>query len=284
MSASRIPPAAALAVANRVADACGELLMESFGTIVARSKEGGPSHDLVTDADLASERRAGEVIREAYPDHAILGEENAASPPPSDPAAEPSLWIIDPIDGTTNYAHGLPHFAVSIAYYEHGQPIAGVVWNPARGDRYEASRGGGAFLTTTHSERSPIRVADAAAMSEALIGCGFYYDRGPMMQATLGAIEDCFGERIRGIRRMGTASLDLCQVAAGQYGAFFEYQLQPWDYAAGRLVVTEAGGCVSTCRGDDVPLTKSSFVASNGRLHESLLAITRRHADGPIDR
>ena len=273
----RTAPDVALPVAREVAAACSDVLMASFGTIAARSKEGGVSHDLVTDADVASERAAAAILRERFPNHAILGEENAASPPPSDPAAEPSLWIIDPLDGTTNYAHGLPHFAVSIAYYERGRPVAAIVANPARGERYEATVGGGATRHDGKGSR-PLRVAEANSLDAVLVGCGFYYDRGPMMQATLAAIEETFGHGIHGIRRMGTASLDLCQVASGQFGVFFEYKLQPWDYAAGRLIVTEAGGRVSTCEGGDIPVEATSFLATNGRLHDAMLAIVRRHA------
>ena len=278
-----------LALAHDVATACGEILMQSFGSIVARSKAGGVSHDLVTDADLASERRAVELIRAAQPDAAILGEENATGAPPKHPERERSLWIIDPLDGTTNYAHGLPHFAVSVAYYERGEPVAGVVWNPARGDRYAAARGQGATFSgqgATFSGQGatpggePLRVGGQSALDEVIVGCGFYYDRGPMMQATLAAIEELFGRGIHGIRRMGTASLDLCQVAGGGYGAFFEYQLQPWDYAAGRLILEEAGGRVTTTGGDPLPVRTTSLLATNGLLHDPMLAITKRHEIG----
>ena len=277
-------PSDALVTARLVAAACGDILAASFGQISFRSKA-GMSHDLVTDADIASERAAVALIAERHPGHVVLGEENATAPPPADPAAEPHLWIIDPLDGTTNYAHGLPHFAVSIAYYEHGRPVAGVVLNPIRGQRYEASVGGGAFLVVEKEksggeERTPLSVASVDSLDAVLVGCGFYYDRGPMMQATLAVIEEVLGHGIHGIRRMGTASLDLCQVASGQYGAFFEYSLQPWDYAAGRLIVEEAGGRVSTARGEpDIPLAKTGMLATNGAVHDVLADILVRHAE-----
>ncbi|MCA9065147.1 MAG: inositol monophosphatase, partial [Planctomycetaceae bacterium] len=202
------------------------------------------SIDLVTDADVASERSIVKLIREAFPDHSILGEEEAAA----DVSAE-HLWIIDPLDGTTNFAHLIPHFAVSIAYWHNGQAQHGVIWNPIRDDLYIAQRGGGA----THNGK-PIKTGIQTDLSEVLVGIGFYYDRGAMMEATLAAVADLFRQQIHGVRRFGTASLDLAHVASGLYGAYFEYQLSPWDFAAGRLFVEEAGGRVTTARGDELPL------------------------------
>ena len=120
---------------------------------------------------------------------------------------------------------------------------------------------------------SPVAVAGHRGFDETLIGCGFYYDRGAMMQSTLDAIRDFFSRQIHGIRRFGTASLDLAQVGCGQFGVFFEYELSPWDFAAGRLFVEEAGGRVTTCRGEELPLQKTSVLASNGLLHEAALQI-----------
>jgi myo-inositol-1(or 4)-monophosphatase len=221
--------------------------------------------DLVTDADVAAERRIAEIIRTAFPDHAILGEEENSG----DLSAE-HLWVIDPLDGTTNFAHHIPHFAVSIAYLYHGVAQCGVVWNPIREDLYIARRGHG----STHNGKA-IHVGSQTQMSESLIGIGFYYDRGAMMEATLAAIGACFRRQIHGVRRFGTASLDLAHVATGLYGAYFEYQLSPWDYAAGQLLVEEAGGRVTTCTGAAMPLKKTSILASNGPLHDEMLATVR---------
>ena len=137
------------------------------------------------------------------------------------------LWIIDPLDGTNNFAHRIPHFAVSVAYYHRGQPVVGAVLNPARDEIFTAVRGGGAFCNG-----EPVSVCDATSLDQALIGCGFYYDRGAMMRSTLAAVEDFFGHDIHGIRRFASA-LDLCQVGCGHFGGFFEYELSPWDFAAG---------------------------------------------------
>jgi myo-inositol-1(or 4)-monophosphatase len=158
----------------------------------------------VTDADLASEKLIVETILRERPDHAVLGEEAHAA----DVAAE-HLWIVDPLDGTTNYAHQLPHFAVSVAYYHRGVPQCGVVWNPARDDWYEATRGEGAWHNGQRAQ-----VSDATRLDQVLMGVGFYYDRGAMMEATLAAIADLFRQQIHGIRRFGTAALDLCPVGS----------------------------------------------------------------------
>lgn len=251
--------------ATRAARAGGEVLMKYFCKGVTIRHKG--SVDLVSDADVESERAIVDVIREAHPDHSILGEEER-----QDGTSAEHLWVIDPLDGTTNFAHDIPHFAVSIAYYHHGVAQQAVVFNPARDDWYEASRGSGA---TCNGES--LRVSPADSMNDVLIGVGFYYDRGAMMEATLSAIRDCFSQQIRGIRRMGTASLDLSQVAAGHYGGYFEYELSAWDFAAGRLIVEEAGGHVTNCRGDELPLAKTSVLACNDRLRDTLREITSRH-------
>ena len=257
-----------LEIARSAAEAAGEVLMDFWNKgFTSREKTNA---GFVTDADLAAETTIVNAIRAQRPDHEILGEEEHDA----DLSAE-HLWIVDPLDGTTNFAHGLPHFAVSIAYYHRGQPHCGVIINPARNDRFETTAGGGAFH---NGER--VQVSEAESLDQVLVGVGFYYDRGAMMQATLAAIADLFGQHIHGIRRFGTASLDMCHVACGLYGGFFEYQLSPWDYAAGRLFVEEAGGTVTTCTGDPLPLEKTHLLATNTRLHPAILEIVARHCPG----
>ena len=250
--------------AHAAAEDGGRVLMQYFRQGVS-IRHKGPV-DLVSDADINAERAIADVISTAYPDHSILGEEELSP----DLSAE-HLWIVDPLDGTTNFAHDIPHFAVSVAYYHNGQAEYGV-WNPVRDDRYHSERGCGAY----HNDRR-LSVAATDSFNDVLISVGFYYDRGAMMEATLDAVRECFGKQIRGIRRMGTASLDLAQVAAGNFGAYFEYQLSPWDFAAGRLLVEEAGGRVTTCSGDSLPLDKTSVLATNGRLHTAMQAVTSKH-------
>jgi len=255
----------ALEIAREAAATGGKIVADYYHNgVEIRSKE---SYNLVSDADIEAEHAIVEIIRSTFPDHAIMGEESYEA----DASAE-QLWVIDPIDGTNNFAHAIPHFAISVGYYENGQPKCGVVYNPIRNDWFTATRGGGAC----HNDQ-PIQVAEATRLEEVLVGVGFYYDRGLMMEATLAALKDLFQHHIHGIRRFGTASLDLCQVASGQFGAYFEYELSPWDYAAGRLIVEEAGGRVTTCGGEAVPLAKTSMLATNGRIHDLVLGIVQQH-------
>lgn len=263
----------ALHVAIEAASAGGNVLMKYFRDgVVMRDKteNGGLSYDLVSDADVESEQAVANCLRAAFPDHDLMGEENLGKS--VDPTQCDHLWVIDPLDGTNNYAHRLPHFAVSIAYYHFGQPIVGVIFNPVSEDWYTAS----ATIGACHNGK-PVAVCKSRALTECLVGCGFYYDRGEMMRCTLRAIEDFFSHHIHGIRRFGTASLDLCMVGCGQFGGFFEYQLSPWDFAAGRLFVELAGGKVTTSDGRPLGLEKTGLLASNGVLHEQMLEITRRH-------
>lgn len=225
------------------------------------------SYNLVSDADIESEKAIASTIQQAFPHHEILGEEELSG---NVDAAD--LWIVDPLDGTNNFAHRIPHFAVSIAYYRNGVAECGVVVNPVREDWYWAARGCGAF----HNGRQ-LQVDPTDELAKSMIGCGFYYDRGAMMEATLAAIHDFFKQDIHGIRRFGTAALDFCQVADGLFGAYFEYQLHPWDFAAGRLILEEAGGKVTDARGEPLQLRKSSVLVTNGHLHECCLEIVKEH-------
>ena len=258
-------------VAKQAAQAGGEVVAEHFraGAAVTRTKS-GVSYNLVSQADLESEQAILAVLRREFPDHGVLSEETER-----DDRSHERLWIVDPIDGTNNFVHGIPHFAISIAHYEQGEPVCGVVYNPATGDVFDAARGCGA-----RHNGAEIQIATPSSLDEVLVGVGFYYDRGAMMEATLAAIRDLFRSQIHGIRRFGTASLDLCLVASGRFGGYFEYELSPWDFAAGQLIVTEAGGQVTDCRGEPLPLESTSLLASNGLLHSGLLEIVSRHWEG----
>ena len=252
--------------AIRFAQAGGEVVMRYFRRDVSiRDKGVG---NLVSAADVESEKTIAAMIEEAFPGHAILAEENHSATQ----AAE-SLWIVDPLDGTNNFAHRIAHFAVSVAFYRHGRAECGVVFNPARNDLFVAQRNGGA---TRNGQK--IRVSQEAALDQALVATGFYYDRGEKMRKTLQAMETLFDRKVHGIRRFGTASLDLCGVAAGEFGAYFEYLLSPWDFAAGQLIVEEAGGTVTDCLGQSLGISASSMLASNGKLHPVMQDIAREIA------
>ncbi|MEL6895922.1 MAG: inositol monophosphatase family protein [Planctomycetota bacterium] len=256
-----------LDVAKLAAQRAGEVLLryqrEGFKAESKSDTGTTLSYNLVTAADVDSERVVGDTISDAFPHHALLGEENLDG----DVNAS-DLWIIDPLDGTNNYVHGVPHYAVSIGYYRDGLPMVGVVYCPATNQWFTAVKGRGA----THNDQR-VYVAKENSLSQVLVGCGFYYDRGEMMRRTLRTIEALFARDIHGIRRFGTASLDLCYVGCGLLGAFFEYQLSPWDFAAGRLFVEEAGGKVTNCDGSPLTMEKTSVLASNRHLHAEMLAV-----------
>ncbi len=186
-------------------------------------REKGPG-DLVSAADVDAEKAIASVIHQAFPNDAILGEESHSAPADAD-----RLWIVDPIDGTTNFAHQIPHFAVSIAYYEHGAPLCGLVHNPITGDWYSAIKGEGAIVNGRKA-----RVNPHAALSQTIVAMGFYPGMTDETKATFVAAQEFVRAGVHGIRRCGAASLDFCNVGCGFYGAYFEYQLSPWDFAAGR--------------------------------------------------
>jgi myo-inositol-1(or 4)-monophosphatase len=264
------PPINVLDSAIEAARIGGDILMRYFRDGVQmrdKSQSGGKTYDLVSDADLESEKAIGDYLASKFPDHEMLGEEDLSGNIDAE-----HLWIIDPLDGTNNFAHQLPQFAVSIAYLHRGQAMAGAVWNPARDEMFTAIRGSGAFMNGRR-----VSVCDSESLGNTLVGCGFYYDRGNMMRKTLAAIEEFFGHDIHGIRRFGGAALDLCQVGCGQFGGYFEYKLSPWDFAAGALFVEEAGGKISDGKGNQLPLETTSIVASNGKLHDVMIDITSRH-------
>jgi myo-inositol-1(or 4)-monophosphatase len=239
-----------------------EILRSFFGKKVSiQTKE---LANFVSEADVAAEAAIVETIRSEFPGHAILAEEGH-----HEVVNAEHLWVIDPLDGTNNFLHGIPHFASSIGYYHRGQAELGIIHNPITNDWYYAARGQGAWQNDRR-----LRVNDETSLTETIVAVGFYYDRGKMMEATLEAIADFFRQGIHGVRRFGAAALDLAQVARGDYGVFMEFKLQPWDHAAGALLVHEAGGKVTDCLNRSLPIQHpSSILASNGRLHSPALAI-----------
>ena len=232
----------------------------------ARTIEHKQAIDLVTDADLAAERRIVELIERRFPDHEILAEERGGQRGPS---SAPYRWIVDPLDGTTNYAHRVPHFSVSIAIEDEAGIAVGAVLDPLRDELFEAVRGGGAFLNG-----ASIRVSGEASLSRALLATGFPYDVWQTADRPM-KLMDTFVRRAQGIRRAGSAALDLAYVAAGRYDGFFEGVLKPWDLAAGMLLVREAGGTVTDLAGAPVDLFVGDVLATNGALHEEMARLSR---------
>lgn len=254
-----------LETAKQAASAASAVLLQHFDAPEIQHKH-DESHNLVTQADLESEAIILQTIRKAYPQHDVLGEEGLET---ANVAAD-HLWVVDPLDGTTNYAQGLPQFCTAIAYVRAGVVQVGVVLDPCRNELFHAVRGEGAFLNGRQ-----IRVSNRDDLRNAVIATGFYYDRGEMMRRTLHSIERLFGNNVRGIRRLGSAALDQCWVACGRMDAFFEYQLSPWDYAAASLIVEEAGGRCGDRDGQPLRLTSGSLVVANHCLFDEVVDIVR---------
>ena len=223
----------------------------------------GPN-DYVSEVDRAAEVAIINTLLEAYPGHGILAEESGR-----EPGAKNSeyVWIIDPLDGTTNFLHGFPVYAVSIALAYRGQVQQAVVYDPTRNDLFFASKGRGAFLNDRR-----LRVSKRIRLGEALIGTGFPFRKGDNFKRYVKMFEEIM-QSCAGLRRPGAAALDLCYVAAGYYDGFFETGLQPWDAAAGSLMITEAGGLIGNFTGESDYLYQREVVAGNPKIYGQLVQI-----------
>jgi myo-inositol-1(or 4)-monophosphatase len=253
-----------LALAVRLARAAGAIQRERYETGVRVRTKSAPI-DLVTDVDHACEALIVETLKKERPGDAVLAEEGGGS----DRTDAAWRWIIDPLDGTTNYAHGYPRFCVSIGVERANVRALGVVYDPLLDELYSATRGGGAFLNGRR-----LQVSREDDLGRALVATGFAYDVRHNPDDNL----DHFGSFVkhaRAVRRDGSAALDLCYVAAGRFDGFWELQLHPWDVAAGFLIVEDAGGRVSDRAGGVPPRSGRDTVASNGRVHEAMLALLR---------
>jgi myo-inositol-1(or 4)-monophosphatase len=227
--------------------------------------------DLVTEVDLECERMCRAVIAERFPDHDILAEELSAGP--GERAKARHRWVFDPVDGTTNYAHGLPIFCASLGLEIDGRPEVGAVYDPTRQELFTAERGQGAYLNGT-----ALAVSDATEVLESLLVTGFPYDVHKHTGDLVGLFAAFLG-RARAVRRLGSAALDLCYVAVGRFEGFWEQHLKPWDVSAGALIVTEAGGRITGMDGSPFDATAGHLVASNGGVHDEMLAIIREFRD-----
>jgi myo-inositol-1(or 4)-monophosphatase len=250
----------AVHVATETARAVGAVLRTKW-SLPSQVQQKKSAVDLVTDADLEAERVAVARLREAFPDHTIVAEETLAQVEPRG-----YCWYVDPLDGTTNFAHRYPHFAVSIALAHEGELVVGVVFDPLREELFAASRGRGATLNG-----QTIRVSDTPTLDRALLATGFPYDRRVRAPFYLRTVEQVL-TRCQGIRRAGAAALDLCYVASGRLDGFWEWYLRPWDTAAGGLIVQEAGGTLSDFSGQPHELTGPQIAASNTAIHGELVA------------
>jgi myo-inositol-1(or 4)-monophosphatase len=242
----------------------GRLLAERFGrTLQVTNKS---ELDLVTESDLASERLIIDRIKTYYPRHAILAEESGASTPEDRETESEWLWIIDPLDGTTNYAHGYPCFCVSMGLQHKGRMEVGVIYDPMRDEMFTAERGVGASLNGRR-----IQVSATPGLGGALLCTGFPYDVRERSEFARHFAN--FIMNAQGVRRDGAAALDLAYVACGRFDGFWEEGLKPWDVAAGALLVEEAGGRVSNYAGEPLSIYVPPIVASNGLLHEQMMHV-----------
>lgn len=249
-----------LAVAKKAALRAREVQLKGLreGTVI-RSKSS--AQDLVTAADIESERVIAQTIQEVFPDHNLLGEEGGDRG-----IASEWTWVIDPIDGTTNYARHIPYFSCSIAAYHQGKPVVGLVSAPVLDETFFAVEGQGAFLND-----SPIHASTQTDLSLALMITGFYYDRGPNIELTLEGIRRLYDHGIMGLRRFGSAALDLCFLASGRAEGYFEIGINGWDFAAGEFIARQAGALVTDACGKPLQLRKSYVIGGAPAIHPQLV-------------
>lgn len=254
-----------LNIAVRAAREAGKIIMYHFQRLDTLTVSSKAKNDFVSEVDFKAEQTIIQTIHKAYPDHAILAEESGAQ---GDNEFE---WVIDPLDGTTNFLHGFPQFAVSIALRHKGRLTQGVVYDPVSQDLFTASRGGGANLNDRR-----IRVSNARGLDGALLGTGFPFRQQEHLDMYLETFKALF-PNTSGIRRPGSAALDLAYVAAGRLDGFWELGLSQWDMAAGALLILEAGGIVGDFSGGHQYLEKGHIVAGNPKMFKAILSTIRPH-------
>jgi myo-inositol-1(or 4)-monophosphatase len=250
-------------LAVRVARTAGQILQKRVGRTKRIDYKGAVN--LVTEMDFLSEKIIVSEIRRHHPDHGFLAEEKAR-----EQTVSPYRWIIDPLDGTTNYAHGYPVYGVSIALEKKEEIVLGVVYDPSRDEIFVAQKGKGARLNGRR-----IRVSSVPELSRSLLATGFPYDLRENPVNNFDHFQN-FAYRVHAVRRSGSAALDLCYVAAGRFDGFWEMKLGPWDLAAGSLMVQEGGGKVTDFRGRPPGLDGSYILASNGRIHGEMIKVLKK--------
>ena len=254
-----------LNIAIEAAREAGRFLKLSVGKVRNVEQKQGDERNLVSEIDRGAEERIIAIIRRNFPQHAILAEESGGSLAPAE-----YRWIIDPLDGTTNFLHGVPIFSVSIGVERKGELVAGVVYDPNQDELFTAEKGGGAFLNGKR-----LRVSTASTLIDSLLVTGFPYN---ITANPDNAVEHFvrFLMAARGVRRLGSAAMDLSYVAAGRFDGFWEVSLSPWDIAAGALLIQEAGGTITGMSGAPLNIYGKQVLASNGRIHNAMLEILRK--------
>jgi myo-inositol-1(or 4)-monophosphatase len=260
-------------IAVKAARQAGDIIIRHHNQIDQLTIESKGKNDFVSEVDKAAEVAIINEIKKAYPEHSILGEESGQILGDSR-----FQWIIDPLDGTTNYLHGFPQYAVSIAFFENNEPAHCVIYDPFKEEMFTASRGRGAYLNDQR-----IRVTQTLGLKNTLIGTGFPFKAPQHLEAYL-AMFKALHPQVSGIRRAGSAALDLAYLAAGRLDGFWEIDLQIWDIAAGVLLVKEAGGFVGDFSGRDAYLTTGNVVAGNQKVFTALLKTIHPHLTEDLQR
>ena len=243
----------------------GKILTDALGTLVSEQVSLKGTNDYVTELDKKSEAAIIQHIKSVFPNHSICGEESGTETHQSE-----CLWIIDPLDGTTNYVHGIPFFSVTVALVKNGVTLAGVVLDPVRNEEFWAVKSGGAFLNG-----KPIQVGQKTGSQGTLLGTGFPWRSKQYWPQYMESF-NAFFEHAAGVRRMGTAAIDLSYTACGRFDGFWEMKLKPWDIAAGILILEEAGGVVSDFRGESGYMQSGNIVAANPKVHAKMVEVTKR--------
>jgi myo-inositol-1(or 4)-monophosphatase len=258
-----------LPIAEAIARRAGAIVMEGFGHVGQVRQKG--VIDLVTEFDQRSEEVIVSALQKEFPEHAILAEETGLHPRTGE-----YQWVVDPIDGTTNFAHGIPLFAISLGLLHGKVPVAGVVYDPLHEELFAAAQGRGATLNSR-----PIRVSSQADLGQALLATGFAYDIRTNPRNNLAQYAQ-FQLRTQGVRRLGSAAIDCAWTALGRLDGYWEFGIKPWDIAAGGLLVREAGGRATSTGGDEEFLSTGTIVVSNGLLHEQILRVLRDGDNAPL--
>jgi myo-inositol-1(or 4)-monophosphatase len=250
-----------LKTAINAAKEAGEIIIESMKN--KKIIDYKSAVNILTDTDLKSEKKILSIIKEKFPAHSFYTEESS-----NNKITQDDLWVIDPLDGTTNFFHTFPHFCISIAHLYRGKVDLGVIYDPFKKELFHAEIGKGSFLND-----KKIAVSNTEKLSDSLLITGFAYERGEILKRNLILIEKFFDTGIQGIRRTGSAALDLCYVACGRADGYWEFAIKPWDHAAGSLIITEAGGKITKINGGNYEVFKNDVIASNSKIHEQMLKI-----------
>jgi myo-inositol-1(or 4)-monophosphatase len=254
-----------LNIAVKAARLAGKIITQASNNLDVLTVQHKSLNDLVSEVDRAAEEAIIDTLTRAFPDHSILAEESGAT------GQSEYQWVIDPLDGTTNFLHGFPQYAVSIGLLHLGIPTQAVIFDPTRNDLYTASRGRGAFLNDRR-----LRVSKRDRLIDGLIGTGFPFRMFEHADAYSAMLKDMM-QKCAGVRRPGAASLDLAAVAAGRFDGFWEVGLAPWDMAAGILMITEAGGLVGDFEGNDTYMARGQIIAANPKLFSQIIQVLQPH-------